>query len=211
MNANNIFIQKLGIGGVSSLDLLSTCGMLNYFGRTFDPSEILKPILLRKGTTNLALYGLCHIPDHRLGKIFEEHQLIIEHPDETIDNWFNLMVVHQNRAGRGVKRYLPESILPGFIDLVMWGKEHECRIDLIRLPDKNIYVTQPGSSVATSFAEGEATDKHIGLLEIFQDKYNLTPIKLQTVRPFIFESVHLVDLQEELRLDEIGAGARVCE
>ena len=51
---------------------------------------------------------------------------------------------------------MPESFLSDFLHLVVWGHEHECRVE----PEENLvqkfYVTQPGSSVATALSEGEA-------------------------------------------------------
>ena len=45
------------------------------------------------------------------------------------DTCFNLFVLHQNRVYRGhqAKNAVPESSLPDFLDLVVWGHEHECR------------------------------------------------------------------------------------
>lgn len=53
------------------MDLLATPGLVNYFGRwnNYDIVEI-EPILLKKGQTKLALYGLSHIKDERLGRLF---------------------------------------------------------------------------------------------------------------------------------------------
>jgi double-strand break repair protein MRE11 len=45
------------------------------------------------------------------------------------------------------------------INLVVWGHEHDCRIDLEPVAGKEYVITQPGSSVATSLAEGEALQK----------------------------------------------------
>lgn len=45
------------------------------------------------------------------------------------------------------------------IDLVIWGHEHDCRIDPEKVANKPYYISQPGSSVATSLAHGEAIPK----------------------------------------------------
>ena len=47
------------------------------------------------------------------------------------------------------------------VDLVVWGHEHDCRIVPEPVAGKNYYITQPGSSVATSLADGEAIEKYI--------------------------------------------------
>ena len=45
------------------------------------------------------------------------------------------------------------------IDLVVWGHEHDCRIIPEPVAGKRYYITQPGSSVATSLADGESIEK----------------------------------------------------
>lgn len=55
--------------------------------------------------------------------------------------------------------YLPESFLPDFLDLIVWGHEHECRIQPEFNSEQSFFVMQPGSSVATSLCAGEAVDK----------------------------------------------------
>lgn len=101
-----------GFGRISSLDLLSTNGYLNYFGKWTDLTKInISPILLKKGETKMALYGLSYISDARLARLFNEAKVFLEKPEDT--DWFNVMVVHQNRADRGPKNYLPEKSLPG--------------------------------------------------------------------------------------------------
>ena len=45
-------------------------------------------------------------------------------------DWFNIFVIHQNRdKGRGVKNCVHESMIPEWIDLVLWGHEHKSEID----------------------------------------------------------------------------------
>lgn len=199
-----------GFGGVSSLDLLSTSGLVNYFGKSVNLSEIhLKPILLRKGQTQMALYGLSHIHDNRLARLFRDSKVVMERTPENSGEWFNMLVLHQNRADRGLKNYIPENILPNFLDLIMWGHEHDCRIWPEENPCNNFYVTQPGSSVATSLAEGEANDKHIGLLKVYKNKFKLEAIKLDTVRPFVFKSYNLANMVDDLDLDDVDAADKV--
>lgn len=44
------------------------------------------------------------------------------------DDWFNIFVLHQNRISHapGAKNYVMEHRLPPWLDLVIWGHEHEC-------------------------------------------------------------------------------------
>ena len=41
--------------------------------------------------------------------------------------WFHILVLHQNRAKRGPTSFIPESFIPDFFHLVIWGHEHDCR------------------------------------------------------------------------------------
>lgn len=143
---------------------------------------------MRKGSTKLSMYGLSHIKDERLGRLFLDKKVsMVRSPT---DDWFNLLVLHQNRVARGPKNYIPSSVIPNFIKLVIWGHEHDCRI----IPEEQtngVFISQPGSSVATSLAIGESIPKHVGLLEICGTEFKLSPIPLKTVRPFFFDELVL--------------------
>jgi double-strand break repair protein MRE11 len=66
-----------------------------------------------------------------------------------------------DRVKRGAQEAVPEGMFDDSIDLVMWGHEHDCRIIPEPVAGKRYYVTQPGSSVATSLADGEALEKSV--------------------------------------------------
>ena len=51
--------------------------------------------------------------------------------------------------------------------------------------------SQPGSTVATSLVEGEGVAKHVALLSLCGDQWQMTPLPLTTVRPFIIREVTL--------------------
>lgn len=63
------------------------------------------------------------------------------------------------RVSHSKNDYVPENMFDESTDLVIWGHEHDCRIIPEPVQDKSYWVSQPGSSVATSLAEGEALDK----------------------------------------------------
>uniref|UniRef100_A0A914RES2 Double-strand break repair protein MRE11 n=1 Tax=Parascaris equorum TaxID=6256 RepID=A0A914RES2_PAREQ len=92
--------------------------------------DIAYSVLLKKGKTNLAIYGIGSQRDDRLCRAC----LIIRflRPREDPTSWFNILVLHQNRPRRSKDRstgaHLPESLIPTFFDLVIWGHEHECKI-----------------------------------------------------------------------------------
>lgn len=186
-----------GAEGLCALDLLSASGLVNHFGHSHSVEKIeISPILMQKGSTKLALYGLGSIPDERLYRMFVNNQVTMLRPKEDQDEWFNLFTIHQNRSKHGPTNYIPEQFLDDFLDLVVWGHEHECLIAPTRNEQQLFYVTQPGSSVATSLSPGEAAKKHIGLLRVKGRKMNLQKIPLKTVRQFFIQDVVLADYED---------------
>jgi double-strand break repair protein MRE11 len=65
-------------------------------------------------------------------------------PSTEEQKWFNIFVLHQNRAAHRTDEYVPESFLPKSMDLIVWGHEHECRLKPEFNEQQAFYVTQPG-------------------------------------------------------------------
>ncbi|XP_014240469.1 double-strand break repair protein MRE11 [Cimex lectularius] len=184
-----------GFGRTSALDILSASGLVNYIGKWMDLTKIiLKPILLRKGKTQIAIYGLSHIRDERLNRLLKTNLVEFERPPNK-ESWFNILLLHQNRVNRQMSstNVIHESMIPDFFDLVIWGHEHECRIEPEWNDTQQFYVTQPGSPVATSLCAAEAVEKKIGFLTIKEKEFKIEPVKLQTVRPFVFDTASVDD------------------
>ncbi|KFH12554.1 Mre11 DNA-binding domain-containing protein [Toxoplasma gondii MAS] len=190
---------------LSPLDLLEAAHLINYFGRCDATDEVtIKPILIKKGQTKVAIYGVGWIRDARLHRAFNNGKVRFLVPsasagEDSVDDWFNIMVVHQNMykgafGGQPAKNCIHEQMLPDFLDLAIWGHEHDCHLDLRDAPQGTFRVLQPGSSIATSLVAGEALPKHVFLLEIRGENYRVTPQRLRTVRPLLFEDVALSDL-----------------
>ena len=81
--------------------------------------------------------------------------------------------------------------MPEFLDLVIWGHEHECRIRPEYNELQRFYVSQPGSSVITSLSESELAPKHVALLKVHEKSFKLEPLPLRTVRQFAMDTVVL--------------------
>ena len=94
------------------------------------------------------------------------------------------------------KGYLPEEFLPQFLHFVVWGHEHECKIDPTYNPEMDFHVMQPGSSVATSLSPGEAIPKHVAILSITGKDFKSESIRLKTVRPFVMKEIVLSEDKE---------------
>ena len=98
------------------------------------------------------------------------------------------------------KGWLPEGFLPEFLDMVIWGHEHECLIDPRYNPEMNFHVMQPGSSVATSLMPGEAVPKHVAVLSITGRDFAVEKIRLKTVRPFVMREIVLSEEKQAMKL-----------
>lgn len=85
-------------------------GVLNYFGKvdlvsdehneTEDKGIKIRPVLLRKGTTHLGLYGVGNVKDARMHYELRSNRVKMFMPeggDVPEEDWFNILLVHQNR------------------------------------------------------------------------------------------------------------------
>ncbi|KAK7042496.1 double-strand break repair protein [Favolaschia claudopus] len=192
-------------GALCALDVLSVTGLINYMGKidlplsdadAADTGIAVRPILLRKGNTYLGLYGIGNVKDQRMHFELRSNRVRMFMPRDK-QKWFNIMLLHQNRVKHGPQEYVPEGLFDDSIDLVVWGHEHDCRIVPEPVAGKGYYISQPGSSVATSLADGESLEKHVALLQIQGKEFEMTPIPLRTVRPFVIESIVLSEIAEE--------------
>uniref|UniRef100_A0A9J2PEA3 Mre11 DNA-binding domain-containing protein n=1 Tax=Ascaris lumbricoides TaxID=6252 RepID=A0A9J2PEA3_ASCLU len=191
--------------GLSALDLLHETGLINLFGKFEEIDKfVVSPILLKKGKTNLAIYGIGSQRDDRLCRAFREEEIRFLRPREDPDSWFNILVLHQNRPRRSRDRstgaHLPESLIPTFFDLVIWGHEHECKIEpqyyesAVDICGDGFYIMQPGSTVATSLSPEEAVPKHVAVVTVCERNFFSTPIRLQTPRQILFDDL-MIDVQ----------------
>lgn len=184
-----------GEGHLSAWNVLAATRLVNYFGRSPEVDDIkISPLLLRKGSNAVALYGLGNIRDERLHRTFLQKKVSFLTPNDAENSWFSILMFHQNRIPHGRTNYIPEEFLSSFgLNLVIWGHEHEC----VPYPQHNalgdFYVVQPGSSVATSLCEGESAEKYAVIISISNGAFEVEKIQLKTVRPFIIEDVTLKD------------------
>ncbi|KUI67331.1 Double-strand break repair protein mus-23 [Cytospora mali] len=192
-----------GDGHFCTLDLLQVAGLVNYFGRVPEMDNIqVKPVLLQKGRTKLALFGLSNVRDERIFRTFRDHHVTFFRPTAQAGDFFNLMTVHQNHHAHTATGYLPEGVLPDWMDLIVWGHEHECRIDPVQNPQTGFHVLQPGSSVATSLIPAESVKKQVAILSITGKEFKCDPIPLKTVRPLVTKDIVLQQLPQFKQLQD---------
>uniref|UniRef100_A0A915DHK9 Mre11 DNA-binding domain-containing protein n=1 Tax=Ditylenchus dipsaci TaxID=166011 RepID=A0A915DHK9_9BILA len=191
--------------GLTALDVLHETGLINLFGKFNDVDQIeVSPILLRKGDTKIAIYGISSQRDDRLCRAFMKECVKFLRPNDDPEGWFSVLVVHQNRPRRSTSRttgaFLPIHFIPPFFDLVIWGHEHESLIEPQYFntgnsndPENGFFIIQPGSTVATSLCREEAVQKHCGVITVKGRKFKCTPIPLQTTRQVIVDELVLDD------------------
>lgn len=188
--------------GLTALDELHESGLINLFGKFEQVEEMtVSPLLLTKGTTRLALYGVGSQRDDRLNRAFESKNINFLRYGAEAEEWFNLLVLHQNRPPRSKCRstgnYLPVKYIPSFFDVVLWGHEHECKIrpEYVDVSSKmdgdGFFIIQPGSTVATSLTPEEALPKHVAVLTIRGRQFQSRPIKLETVRQMMVRTINM--------------------
>ncbi|TVU43038.1 hypothetical protein EJB05_09473, partial [Eragrostis curvula] len=211
-----------GVDNMSAIDILSACNFLNYFGKMDLGSSgvgkiTVSPILIKKAETSVALYGLGNIRDARLNQMLhvEPHAVNWMQPenrdDTPLSDWFNILVLHQNRTKGSPNNGIGEHLLPRFLDLVIWGHEHECLIEPQEVHGMGFHITQPGSTIATSLIGAEAKPKHVLLLEIKGRQYRTFKIPLKSVRSFEYAEVVLEDQEDVDPSDEEPVYAHLHE
>jgi double-strand break repair protein MRE11 len=98
---------------LGALDLLSVVGLINYMGKIDLPYSdkdaqqegiAVKPVLLCKGTTKLALYGIGNVKDQRLHFELRSNRVRMFMPRDK-DDWFNILLIHQNRQVISMHRH----------------------------------------------------------------------------------------------------------
>ena len=180
------------VGGHGAIDILASSSLVNYFGTVDNIDDIvLRPVLLQKGATRIALYGLGNVRDERLHRAFRYNKVRFVRPRDG-EGWFTILLFHQNRGLRSAftKAGIQEKMLQGFgIDLVIWGNEHE---QLMSPQLSEGYdIIQPGSSVMTSLSASESNPKQFGILEVRGTAYRVTGYPIQSCRPVVRRTVEL--------------------
>ena len=92
------YLLSLQTGNLSAMDILSVANLVNYFGKASNIESIeVSPLLLQKGSNKLALYGLGSCRDERLHRMWKRKKVKFLRPEEETEEWFNILVLHQNR------------------------------------------------------------------------------------------------------------------
>ncbi|BFU24285.1 double-strand break repair protein MRE11, putative [Entamoeba histolytica HM-1:IMSS-B] len=188
-----------GIEHVAGLDILQTAGLVNFIGKAEDISEIdnktdqtilhLSPILLQKGTTRIALYGMSYKKNEEMNRLWASSQVQIDEPDGDV---FKILLIHQDRILRNTLTTFPEELLKDRFNLIVFGHEHCSQVE----EGTDVQIIQTGSSFPLSICEFEKAEKFIGLAHINGMKINMNKIALRNVREVFYEVVQMSQMIE---------------
>ncbi|KAF4520892.1 hypothetical protein B566_EDAN010307 [Ephemera danica] len=147
------------------------------------PSELtainIKPLVFQKGSTQLAIYGLGHQNDTKLHNRFRNNKVNFHDLDK---ERVNVCLLHQNRVARRREDFIPESLLPADLDLIVWGGEDECNFNLQQR------VVQTGRAVTTSLTNVNSCLKHIGILEVKNKQFEAQQFLTRVIESMILGS-----------------------
>lgn len=191
----------------SAYEMLSITKNISYIGKCPDITKlVLTPVVFKHKELPLAvaIYGIGYIKDIQLTTLLEQKRYTIDQVPEEISkhyNVFSILLFHQNRfkgeAAKGGPVSIKYSQLPEGFDLVIWGHEHDCFTSLIHSENPRCDIYQPGSSVSTSFTEGEALHKHFGIVEVNSDaSFNMEYVRLKTAREMICKEKEYIFFKE---------------
>mmetsp|Transcript_3378 Transcript_3378/g.6944 ORF Transcript_3378/g.6944 Transcript_3378/m.6944 type:complete len:477 (+) Transcript_3378:1287-2717(+) len=183
--------------GVSALHLLDSSKLLTYLRHeSFEGQLHVRPVVVRKpGGCTVAVYGMGFVKDQILHQMFKEQLVVFHKANADV----HILLLHQNRykgQGQGTPHEycLPEHWIPDFIDIVIWGNEHESMPDSQAFPIMKCRVIQPGSTVPTSLIAAEAKPKHAILIEAGWERTEIITIPLTTPRQFFFTQLELSEI-----------------
>ena len=79
---------------------------------------------------------------------------------------FVWLVSRETRVPHGPNNSVPEQAFGEEAHLVVWGHEHDCISEAKPIPvaGRPYYISQPGSSIATSLSKGESIPKCVRAL-----------------------------------------------
>ncbi len=184
-----------GMENLSNIDILNATKLVNYFGRSDSVEQIeVSPLLFQKGMTKIALYGIGYMKDSSFNLAFEKKRVKFLRPEGS--EWFNILVLHQTKERGGTVGYnrrcfVRERTLPDFINLVLWGHEHECIPSLKECPETGSQILYMGSTTITSLIDSEARPKHCFIVTIEGRKMDVLPVPLRRARPFLYGQIEL--------------------
>ena len=187
--------EPSGMGYKSPLHVMSEANLLCYIGTPSGGGDTSKrhvqPILIQKGAIQVALYAFGNVRDEKaLAEAIKAKTWTFEPPPNPRTT-YSVLMLHQNNSAKPWTRdhSLDHRDLPDYLDLIIWGHEHEpLRPRKQTHPRAMIY--QPGSSVATSICKMEQKAKSVGIITLEGDgtTRRMNRITLQSVRPVLFDT-----------------------
>jgi double-strand break repair protein MRE11 len=183
-----------GSGQTNASDVFTSAGLINHIRRVEDADKIvLTPVVLRKGRIDVCVYGLGHQFEDEFVAALEQNRIsLTRFPEEPGRRQFNVLLMHQLRPERDSEDLSVPQLLSGicgWMDLIVWGHEHESRVEVESCC--GLQITQPGATVVTVFGDFEAAPRSMAVLDICEGEWHLTPIFLKSCRRFVWDTIEM--------------------
>ena len=93
--------------------------------------------------------------------------------------------------GESKRNCVFENRIPEWVDLVVWGHEHECIENVQTNEETGVFFLYPGSTTPTSLVEAESKQKHCFMITVEDSHFKCDALPLRSARPFIHRNIEL--------------------
>ena len=130
----------------------------------------VRPILFTKGNVRTALYGINYTDEEELNCLLQNKTVQFELPPGKEKSWFKILVLYRQLRKREKDNFtLDESLLPSWMDLVIFGGNKPCHYQRKYSFAGDFDFVESGHCVVTDYTDAQETGpKAAGLLKIVQ-------------------------------------------
>ena len=142
---------------------------IEYYFTLGAQKRIVPAFLFQKGDVNLALYGLNYMDDSELNILLREKKVEFELPPAD-KKWYRILILREKRRTEGNNGSgLNDSVLPSWMDLIIWGGGKRCNFRRRYSFNGNFDFIEPGNCVITDYTDmRESGSKEVGIITIGQ-------------------------------------------
>ena len=175
--------------------LLSTVKFINYFKtENIDDYINLSPVVIRRNDLDVVLYGIGFLFQKAFYNALKNKKFNFLKPNIQLNqNVYIICLIHQDKIGRDSKMENFQEMMTStysFIDLFIWGHEHEH----IKYQDGS-KVMQIGSTICTNLSKKSSFGNYMVIYEISLNNdeihTNFTEIPLQKTRPLLYKNISI--------------------
>jgi double-strand break repair protein MRE11 len=176
---------------ISPLEILGQSNYINYVGKVRKSEKgpiIVKPIIVKKGPTKLALYFLSYMKEVSLSKYLAQKMIQFSHPGE--EGCMKVLVISQKRNNGSLTKTFPTldihlGQIPSFFDFVIWGDD-SVKENTVEQSEFGFSVAKVGPVSLCSLRRKELRERMISVVEFYGKKISFENHKMRNMRPYIY-------------------------